>query len=78
MFFTQFHTEFHRVCPTAKDFVVQWEDLAPTVIDWAGTKSSFVAQQYLAELKGVGPDKPSLGIICYSCMLFESLVCIVI
>ena len=55
----QFHKEFVRWCPTAKDFVVAWEDAAPIVTEWARTKSNPVAAMIVEELFKCG--KPSLG-----------------
>ena len=42
-----------------KDFLVQWEDLAPFVVQWASTKTNAMATVLMAELSGKG--KPSLG-----------------
>lgn len=56
----QFHAEFLRICPNAKDFVVTWEDMASAVIDWARLKTSFVAELFLQEL--IGFETQSLGI----------------
>ena len=55
----QFHKEFLRWCPSAKGFLVEWEDAAPIVIEWARTKSNPVAAMIVEELFRNG--KPSLG-----------------
>ena len=48
-----------RCCPTAKDFVVQWEDMAPIVVEWATKKCNAMASLLVDELRANG--KPSLG-----------------
>lgn len=54
------------MCPDAKDFVVEWEDVASAVNDWARMKTSFVAEQFLHELNGI--ETPSLGTSVFSCV----------
>jgi hypothetical protein len=55
----QFAKEFTRCCPDAKDFLVQWEDMAPLIINWSSTKVNSTAQLILSELNANAA--PSIG-----------------
>ena len=60
--------EFVRCCPTAKDFFVQWEDMAPLIIDWARTKFNSTAEKILEELNEnitIGKNVKGIHIIIY-------------
>jgi hypothetical protein len=55
-----------RCCPGAKDFLVQWEDMAPSVVTWAATKVNPMAQLILGELNA--EERPSLGMFWIGCL----------
>ena len=67
--YTQLHKEFMRCCTTAKDFLVQWEDMAPVVVDWASSKSNQMASLLVDELRADG--KPSLGMTSANCFVYH-------
>ena len=48
----QLQKEFARCCPTAKDFFVQWEDMAPLIVDMARSKYNYAAERIIEETGG--------------------------
>ena len=46
----QLQKEFAICCPTAKDFFVQWEDMAPLIVDMARSKHNSAAERIIEEL----------------------------
>jgi hypothetical protein len=55
----QFQAEFKRICPTAKDMLVEWEDMSATVIEWARLRTNSIVEELITELNANG--SPTLG-----------------
>jgi hypothetical protein len=55
----QFQAEFKRICPTAKDMVVEWEDMSSTFVEWAHLRTNSMVEELITELNANG--KPTLG-----------------
>jgi hypothetical protein len=50
-----------RCCPSAKDFLVEWEDVAHILVEYAASRSNPMVELMISELKLI--ESPSLGTV---------------
>jgi hypothetical protein len=65
--------EFHRWCPGAKDFPVEWEIVALKVIDYARLKSNAPVHAILEELDS---SNTSIGMKQFEHSIYNVCMCI--